>query len=56
MPDERSGEISEVSDMTPGEGLGGIPGTDDGVPPAKDTGHVVHGPPKDYGDDDDTPR
>lgn len=42
------GEISETSRMTPDEGEDGIPGTDEGVPPAEDTQHVTQGPPRDY--------
>jgi hypothetical protein len=42
------GEISETSRMTPNEGEDGIPGTEEGVPPAEDTQHVTQGPPRDY--------
>jgi hypothetical protein len=42
------GEISETSRMTPNEGEDGIPGTEEGVPPAEDTQHVTQGLPRDY--------
>ncbi|MDN5978486.1 hypothetical protein [Acidipropionibacterium jensenii] len=53
------GEISETSRMTLNEGQDGIPGTEEGIPPAEDTQHVTQGPPRDYtgktGGDPDQP-
>lgn len=46
------GQVSETSRMTPQTGAENTPGTDDGVPPAADTGHESQGPPREYGDDD----
>ncbi len=41
-------QVSEVSAMTPGAGADGIPGTDDGVPPASAAQIEEDGPPQDY--------
>ncbi len=44
----KGGEVSETSQMTPQGGADGIPGTDDGVPPAAATGQEADGAPRDY--------
>ncbi len=48
------GQVSETSMMTPSGGEGSTPGTDDGIPPAAETGHVAEGRPKDYAKTDET--
>ncbi len=46
------GQVSDTSRMTPQGGAEGTPGTDDGVPPAVDSGHESQGAPRDYDADD----
>lgn len=47
-----AGQVSETSQMTPGAGVDGTPGTEDGTPLAADTQHAPHEGPKDYAGSD----
>lgn len=42
-------QISETSRLTPQEETDEAPSTDEGIPPAEDSGHIPQGPPKAYG-------
>lgn len=48
MSDDDEKQVSEVTAMTPNQGAGSAPGTDDGVPPAEDAQSQADGPPRDY--------
>ena len=51
---DNDGQISETSMAVPDAGADQTPGTEEGTPPAADSGHEPHEGPRDYGTTDRT--